>query len=336
MAPTRKGPASRGTRRQQQQQQQRRPRVPPAPRPSAGPKSAGLGSALSRYDPRTQGHLPGPRASGPYTVVRERVTINMQTNISGQHTVLLIGPFVKGSFQASGGEAMSSLVAVKGVGQDEPGVTETLHVSNLFHGTTYKSKSCSLHSMHAELTCTGASSGMVPSGNVFAGAITQPLSRTNWGKWEDIGHTLQTRRAFRMFSAYETMTKPISICSYPLDAVEHTEFLWMAGSAHSSDEMSRALTPIVFVLGPTASANDFTVSLTLEWRVRESLDPILQSTHRAHVPVPESVWSQLGAHLATVGGFVRSTAEDPTVQAAVRGAIAAGMRYAPRALALTM
>lgn len=269
-------------------------------------------------------------------MVRERVTFYVQSNALGQNTVILMGPFVQGSFGSSGGEHLSSAVAIWGIGMNVPGVTETAINSNLFNGIAPQSKSCSMHSFHAEVTCTGSASGVLPSGNVWAGAVSQPLNRlSGWANWNSVALGLQTRRSLRMFSAYETMSNPLSVCSYPLDAVAHSEFLWMSGLSATSDELHRSMTPVVVVLGPTTAVNDYTVSLTIEWRMREAIDPFLQSTHKPYVPTPESVWSQLSAHLSNIGGFVKSTAEDPNVRAVVRGAIAAGMRYAPRALALT-
>ena len=317
-------------RRQQPQQPSRPPGLAPKPKP---PRQAGGGSFLSRYDSRTSGHLPGPRACAPYTVVRERVTFYAQSNPNGQNTVLLIGPYVQKD--PPGGETLSSTVAIRGVGAQVPGVTEHSITSNLFHGAAPMSKSCSLHSLCAEITCTGSASGVLPSGNVWAGAITQPVNRhSGWGAYNEIALAFQTRRNLRMFTAYETMTKPISVCSYPMDAVAHSEFYWMSGTSALSDELSRAMTPVTVVMGPTTAVNDYTISLTIEWRMRESLDPILQSTHKQFVPTSESVWSQLSMHLSNVGGFLKSASEDPGVQAAIRGAVATGIRYAPRALAV--
>lgn len=326
-------------RAQPRSQRARAPPVPPAPsrrRNRQGRPSNGPGNALSAYDARSLGHLPGPRACAPYTVVRERVTFYVKSNVSGQNTVALIGPYVQGAHGSSGGEHLASTVTTTGVGTDVPGVTETALTSNLFNGVTAQTKSCSLHSLHVDVTCTGSSSGVLPTGNVWAGAVTQPLNRlSGWTSWNAIATGLQTRRNLKMFSAYETMTKPISVCSYPLDAVAHSEFLWMSGTSALSDEMSRAMTPIAVVFGPTTAINDYTVSLTIEWRMREAVDPFLQSTHKQYMPASESVWSQLSANLSNIGGFVKSASEDPTVQSLVRGAITAGSRYAPRALALT-
>jgi hypothetical protein len=328
-------PASKAKAKAQRKQPQQPSRPPGlAPKPRA-PRPPGGGSALSRYDSRSLGHLPGPRACAPYTVVRERVTFYVQSNTAGQSTVLLIGPYVQGEFGSSGGEHLSSCVAIEGVGGHAPGVTERPITSNLFNGSLAMSKSCSLHSLHADITCTGSASGVLPSGNVWAGAITQPVNRhSGWATFNDLASAFQTRRSMRMFTAYETMTKPISICSYPMDAVAHSEFLWMSGTSSLTDELHRAMTPLTVVMGPTSAVNDYTVSLTIEWRMREALDPLLQSTHKQFVPSSESVWSNLSMHLSNVGGFIKSTSEDPGVQAAIRGAVATGIRYAPRALAL--
>ena len=322
--------------RRQPPRQQPRPQPQAARAPKEVTRSSGVGGALSRFDARTLGHLPGPRACAPYTVVRERVTFYIQSNSAGQNTVALVGPFVQGTFGSSGGEHLSSLVAVSGVGTNVPGVVEVPHTSNLFNGATPMTKSCSMHSLHAEVACTGSASGVLPTGNVWAGSVTQPVHRlAGWTDFNAIATGLQTRRSLRMFSSYETMTKPLSLCSYPLDAVAFSEFLWMSGSSALTDELSRSMTPLVLVFGPTTAVNDYTVSLTIEWRMREAIDPFLQSTHKHFVPAPESVWSQLSSHLSSVGGFVKSAVEDPGVQSAIRGAVAVGMRYAPRVLALT-
>jgi len=328
--------------------QPKQPRPPPGvPQPVSNRRanqrnrgSNGTGSAIARYDARSSKHLPGPRSCAPYTVVRERVTFYVQSETNaGQNVVALIGPYVQGTFGSSGGEHLSSLVATTGIGSNVPGATgpvlEVHHTSHLFNGVSPQTKSCSLHSLHAEVTCTGSASGVLPTGNVWAGAVTQPINRlAGWANWNSIAAGLQTRRNLRMFTAYETMTKPISVCSYPMDAVAHSEFLWMSGHSALSDELHRAMTPIVLVFGPTSARNDYTVSLTIEWRMREAVDPFLQSTHKPYMPASESVWSQLSAHLSNIGGFVKSAGEDPFVQAAVRGAITVGARYAPRALAL--
>ena len=337
MAPARKGQAPRRTQRQQRQPPpQRQPRhraAPPVPRAPRGDGQR-LGGALARYDARSLDHLPGPRATAPYTVVRERVTFSVSSNTFEQSTVLIIGPYTQAGY-IEVGEVLSSLVAVRGVATEVPGVSDTLFTSNLFDGISPKSKQLSMHSLHAELACTGTSSGVIPSGNVWAGAVTQPLSRLNgWTSYNAMARALQTRRSMRMFSSYETMTKPVGLCSYPLDGVAHSEFNWCAGSANMLDELHRSMTPLVFVVGPSAVRNDYTVSLTIEWRVREALDPILQSTHKQYVPSSESVWGQLSAHLSNAGGFIAHAAQDPGVQAAVRGAVSIGARYAPRVLAL--
>lgn len=333
MAPARRTPAPRTRRRQRPAAPQRQPQSVPRAPSSQQPR---VGNLLSRYDARSLGHLPGPRACAPYTVVRERVTFYAQSNISAQNTVLIIGSYVKMGPGTHTADEVTPLVATIGVGTNAPGAQDTLVLSNLFNGAAPQTKSVCLHSLHAEIACTGSAAGVVPSGNVWAGAVTQPLHRVaSWANYNQLALSLQTRRSLRMFSAYETMTKPVSLSSYPLDAVAHSEFLWMEGTADQSNELSKAMTPIVVVIGPNAAQTDYTVSLTLEWRVREAVDPILQSTHKQYAPTSESVWGQLSTHLSNAGGFVATTLQDPTVQAAVRGAVVAGARLAPRALALT-
>lgn len=270
-------------------------------------------------------------------MVRERVNFALSTNTSGQYTVALIGPFVQGAFGTSGGEHYASTIAVTGVGTHAPGDTEGHEVSGIFNGIAPQTKTVSLHSLHAEVICTGTSAGTVPAGNAWCGAITQPFNRlAGWNSFNAIAAGLKTRRSMKQFSAYELMAKPANLLSYPLDSVAHSEMLWMSGTSASTDEFSRALTPIAVVLGPSSAAVDYSVTLMLEWRVREALDPILQSTHRNYAPASESVWSQLSCHLSSVGGFVRAAAEHPAVQGAVQAALEAGVRSAPQALPMLL
>ncbi len=298
--------------------------------------ASSLGTALAKYDPRTLGHLPGPRATAPYTVVRERVNFPMSTNVAGQETVAIIGPFVQGQSGTAIGEHMASTIAAHGVGSNVPGVNESLVTSALFNGVAAQTKTVSLHSFHVEVICSGTSAGTVPAGNVWCGAITQPINRLNWPFYNSIAQGVRTRRGMKQYSAYELMATPINLMSYPLDSVSHSEFLWMSGNASSGDELFRSMTPVVVVLGPTSAAVDYSITVMLEWRVREALDPLLQSTHRHFAPVSESVWAQLSNHLSTVGGLVKSTAQHPAVQGVLRAAVEAGVRNAPQALPMLL
>lgn len=328
--------ASKKAPNQRQQPQKQIPRPPglPSGKGRSSP-SASTGNALQRYDARSLGHLPGPRASAPYTVVRERITFTVSSSTNGNNEVVLFGQFVQGAFGTSGGEHLSPVVAVSGRGAIVPGSSnEVQQTSRLFGGVAPMTKSCAMHSFSVEVACTGSESGVLPSGNVWAGAITQPFNRlSGWTDFNSIALGLQTRRSMKMFSSYETMTKPVDVISYPLDPVAHSEFLWMSGAAAATDELSRSMTPIAVIIGPSAARNDYTISLTIEWRMREAIDPIIQSTHQQHMPVAESVWSQLSAQLSNAGGFLKHAALGYGAQAAVRGAVRVGARMAPRVLA---
>lgn len=335
--------AQQGNRQQRQAPKPRARRPAPIPRPRAPSAPAtSLATALAKYDPRSLAHLPGPRATAPYTVVRERINFPLATNTpagghAGQNTVAMIGPFLQGPGGTTVGERMASTIAVHGLGGFAPGVTETLVTSALFNGAAAQTKTVSLHSFHVEVICTGTSAGTVPAGNVWCGAITQPISRLNgWASYDAIAEGVKTRRGMKQYSAYELMATPVNLMSYPLDSVSHSEFLWMSGAAGSGDELFRSLTPVVVVLGPTSAAVDYSITAVLEWRMREALDPLLQSTHRHFTPVSESVWAQLSNHLSTVGGLVKSAAQHPAVQGALRAAVAAGVRNAPQALPMLL
>lgn len=293
-----------------------------------------MNMSLAAFDPRTMAHLPGPRATAPYVVARERVNVPLFTNNAGQHTVCLIGAFVQSTFGSSGGEHLSSTVAISGVGGDVPGTTETPYGSVLFTGTTSMSKTMVLHSVQIEVICTGTSTGVIPQGLAWIGALPQPLNRSSWDYWNDIANKLKTRQGMKQFSAYELMARPQNFMSYPLDGMRHSEFLWQAGHGQTSDELHRGLAPLVVCLGPTSNVVDYSITAILEWKVREAMDPILQSTHKHHNPTSESVWSQLGHKLSNVGGFMGAVQGVEDGIKAISGAINLGMRTAPRALAL--
>lgn len=330
--------AQQGNRQQRQAPKPRARRQAPIPRPRTPiTPASSLATALAKYDPRSLAHLPGPRATAPYTVVRERVNFPLASNTAGQDVVAMIGPYVQGPGGTAIGEHMASTIAVHGVGTYVPGVTESLVTSALFNGAAAQTKTVSLHSFHVEVICSGTSAGTVPAGNVWCGAITQPINRLNgWANYNAIAQGVKTRRGMKQYSAYELMATPVNLMSYPLDSVSHSEFLWMSGVAASGDELFRSMTPLMVVLGPTSAAVDYSITVVLEWRVREALDPLLQSTHRHFTPVSESVWAQLSNHLSTVGGLVKSAAQHPAVQGALRAAVAAGVRNAPQALPMLL
>lgn len=287
-------------------------------------------SALKALDPSTHAHLPGPRATAPYIVTRERINIPVTTNTSGQQTVVLLGSFVQGGFGTAGGEHLASTIAAYGVGTNVPGTTETRVQSVLFAGAEAMSATCSMHSMKVEVLCTGTSSGVVPQGLVHAGALSMPINRmSNFASWNKLANTLKTRRGIRQHTAYEMLSKPASYMTFPLDSLRHSEFLWMSGSSASTDELDRGLAPLVVILGPSSTAVDYTLTVSIEWKVRESLDPILQSAHRDHGITPEGLWNQLTRGLSAVGGFVGQAGEWAEAIQALTGAVQAGARALP-------
>jgi hypothetical protein len=240
----------------------------------------------------------------------------------------VISPLVKTAVP----RVFSPAIAYEGSGATVPGVGDTIVDDVHWAGVANNSYELSPHAATVEVMCTGAGAGIIPPGLVYAGVLSQPFRRANYATYAAAIAALIPRKGMRRFTSYQLQMKPVSLSTYPLDAVEHSEFRLINGTSQVSDVENDALCPICVIIPASVSVPEFTFTIAMEWRMRAIDSSLLQSTHTHHSATPESVWNQIIGAASKTYGLVESANNAweglaPTISGGMKALSSVGLAF---------
>lgn len=312
--------------------------TPPAKKKSSGgggprvqslqKKSLNYGSMSMVVDATRDCHIPPPLPLGPYTVVRGRVTMFLNSDATGGHyNALLISPH---GITGSRDVAVTPVVAIQGLGNGVPGLNETLTNDALISAYSAPMAltvaSGQLHGLTVTVNCLSPCTAA--EGQMFIGSLNQRINRSRFVTWNALAQSVINRREMAAHSAYSILSDPLKLSCYPVDITNWASQVPICPSSPTlSDNYTLdSLSQIAIVLPPTNSSITYSITIYTEWRVNFT-DPALASTATTHAASDMGVWSQIAAAGSTTAGFLSGveTAVSSGLQAlgALRGASSA-------------
>jgi len=267
-------------------------------------KAPNSNGSILALDARKTVHIPPPLPMGPYTILRGRSVYSLTTGTVTTNTVMLVGAHRVASVDS----CVTPLLATVGSGVNVPGTTETNVVDSLIstYGTGNLQSSvanAALHAVTVTVQCTN--SATAANGVVYVGTLAQRIGRQNYATWNGVASALLSRREVSSFSAYNTMTNPVVVSSYPIDMVEwSTQQPLIAVDANASNNYcGDTLAQIALVFPPTTTAVDYNITIHTEWRVN-FVDAALSSTSIKHEPTESGFWNKTINMASTLNGFL--------------------------------
>lgn len=279
--------------------------------------SLGQAGYVQGLDARRLVHVPPAVPMGPYTVMRGRTVLTVNTSTSN-NLVFLIGPHRLTTVDM----AITPCISISGTGVNVPGTTESAQndaLLNNYAGTLASSTAnAQLHAMTVVVQCT--STATTASGVMYSGALAQRVGRSNYATWNGVATALLARREVQSTSAYNTMTNPVVITAYPVDMTEwsmqhpvlQTDLVTTSNN-YSADTLSQ----IALVFPQTSTVVEYNLTIYTEWRVN-FVDVVLASTSTKQTPTPVSWWNQA----INVMGALNGRVEDVLRVGSAVGAIA--------------
>ncbi len=290
-------------------------RVQPRMR-SMGPMS------LSRFfDPASTPHYASHyHKATPYTVLRERLILNVPTDSAGA-TIVMFGPNTAVSTAQN-----TTCVGAHGVGT---ALTSTWSpvVSNLLPFATYGGKvRIRLHRLSVHISCVGTGSGTVPPGSIWAGTLDAPIDLTAFTDFTAVSNFLLGRNQLHAVSAFASQHKPLVLASHPLDPLSWAQFE-NNGTNNTTYRTADTMAPIAVVIpaitsSTGSSAINWTLSVHAEWAVMFANDAVLQATHRIHPVCPEISLASATSALQNVGGWIDTAVQGGQAVLSVANAVA--------------
>lgn len=273
-------------------------------------------------------HIPPPVPLGPYTVLRGRTSISINTSTTDS-TVVLLGPHTL----ATAGLrdlTITPLVATSGVGSGVPGASpENYYTDTLAGGYATATISDNrangnLHGLTVILNCLSPTT--VVQGQVYVGSLNQRINRTRYATYNELASALINRREVEPHSAYNVLSCPIKFSAYPVDVVDWSRqvpLLTQSVSTLADNVTLDSLSQLVVVLPATSAVVSYSITVFTEWRINFT-DPALASTATTKAASDMNLWSGIAAAGAATGGFIQQVEEGIAAMGALSGAISAG------------
>lgn len=276
-------------------------------------------------DATSNTHVPCPITLGPYTVVRGRVNLSIQTNTNNS-TVVLLGPHTV-STAGLRDLTITPVVTISGVGTDVPGTTELLTPDNLI--SSYASSVAgnaangNLHGLTVVLNCLSPTTTV--QGQVYVGSLNQRINRSRFATWNAVADSLITRREVKPYSAYNVLSKPLKYSVFPVDIVDWARQvpLVLQAAAPGDNITMDSLSQGVLIFPATAAVVSYTITVYTEWRVNFS-DAALASTATTRPASPMDMWNKVAAVGTDTGGFVQALEQGMSMAGALQGAYSVG------------
>lgn len=260
--------------------------------------------SLACWDAKHPHHLPLPRATGPYTVIR------VTRRFSSSDAVNIFGTFYKGS-QLDNICCVSSLNETNPMNDPNNMRFQSIDLGNVGAAATLVPSAFSLQIMNPNPLQT-------THGTIYAGVMNTQAALANrsdhWSVWADKFVEFQ---APRILTAPKLAMRGVQINSYPLNMSVLADFKPIVTGPASgtttwggsnSDLEPAGFAPIVVF---NATAEDLESSrpqleflVTTEYRVRFDLDNVASASHQQHPVAPDHVWADLMSRASSLGNGV--------------------------------
>lgn len=286
------------------------------------------GSMAMAVDASRPTHIPPPIPLGPYTVLRGRTTISINTSTTDS-TVVLLGPH---TLAGAGLRdlTITSLVATSGVGNGVPGASPENYYTDVIAGA-YASSGFSdnkangnLHGLTIVLNCLSPTTTV--QGQVYVGSLNQRINRLRFSTYNELASSLINRREVQPHSAYNILASPVKFSAYPVDIVDwarQVPLLNQAVSALADNVTLDSLSQLVVVMPATSQVVSYSITVYTEWRMNFA-DSALASTATTKQASDMGLWSSLAAAGSATSGFIQQVEGGVAAMGALSGAISAG------------
>lgn len=271
-------------------------------------KAFGGTTVVSRYHPCHHDafhhyHLPLPRATGPYTVVRTTQLLQFGTNLE------ILGPFWDRS-----ASKWSDLCAVEVKDQDQTLGTANNIVTHPFmmirgnaswSGAQVTPAAFSVQVMNPE--ALQASKGIIYIGRI---RTALKLSDTTSITGKVLANELVSYNNPRLCSAAKLAFRGVQVDGVPFNMSELANFTDLSAptfTSYGSDSPDPLGYAPIFIYNPDKIALQLLVCC--EWRVRFDPSNPAQATHIHHAPASESVWAQAQHTAESIGNGVVDIAD---------------------------
>lgn len=237
--------------------------------------------------------------------------MTVDTNVSGHAIVVMFGEHrVLGTTTPNN---VTNLIAVQGVGQDVPGVSE-LRLSDTQvavgqAGGIPTGSTVRLHSISVRVDC--GSTATTAKGFFYAGTMPGNIIRTSYTSWNSVHNALLGRPQYRQYTAFSATQAPIQVYSAPQDAFQWSQFDLAAAqdsTVLANNVSTDSLLPIVVGFLPTgtsgAAADSVTYNLTVhcEWRIIFPMGDARALLHAQQANASQSVLGMATKAVAASGG----------------------------------
>jgi hypothetical protein len=230
-----------------------------------------------------------------------------------------------------GTEQVTSHIAAYGIGTGVPftgGTNDTL--VQPVQGPTFPNCQVRCHRVGITLCCLGSSTSGVLLPTTFArfGTIrgkVEPRLLTNWTGYNQY---MAGQSSLHTRTGYSLMTQPVHVVAHPLDIITWSEL--RPNSQNTAGDVmvvSDALSPICIVLSNSTSADNYQITVHVEWDLlvssSGSAGSLVNSAATLKPALQDGLIHQVSAAAMSVAGHVESIAEAGLAVVGARAAMAA-------------
>lgn len=255
--------------------------------------------SLACWDAKSLYHLPLPRATGPYTVIRvtRRISNNARLNVFGTYYE---------------GDRPSTTCCISDQHSAQPinGASNAFFYANDLGGI---GKAATIVPSAFSLQIMNPNSLQHTSGVIYAGVMsTQAAIGNRTDSWEEWGNKFVEFQSPRIMTAPKLALRGVQINSYPLNMSQIADFgpafgvgqnegviTWTSESYHP-----KGFAPIVVYNATGETPPQLEYLVTTEYRVRFDLDNVASASHKQHPVASDRVWADLMAKATSLGNGV--------------------------------
>lgn len=255
--------------------------------------------SLACWDAKSPIHLPLPRATGPYTIIRvtRRFSNNARVNI--------LGTYVLGE-SPNTACCVADVNSAQAMNHPDNAQYYAMDLGGIGAAATVVPSAFSVQVMNPNALQTTA--GIVYAGVMHTQAAVAGRAET-WDSWANKFVEFQNPR---ILTAPKLALRGVQINSFPLNMSALADFrpvsgLGSTGGAFtwtSSEVNVRGFAPIVVYNATDAVPPQLEFLVTTEYRVRFDLDNVAAASHKQHPIATDKTWADLMARATSMGNGV--------------------------------
>lgn len=271
---------------------------------------------LHGVDARTKTHIPPHLPMAPYAVLRTKIPFTFQTSTT-EATTFLFSEWLGAGAAASLG-TVGDKIAAWGLTSTATGSANTILDATITQIGTLKAY-LRLHALTVTIQAgSGANSSV---GFFYAGTMAGNVLLPSYATFGLMALDLYARRELRAHSAYESLGKPVVLCSAPQDMTSwatHDQLVLPAASSAMSDN----LLPITAIFPATASPVDYMITINCEWRAVFTMTDARSSLHESRGTSSASSVAGLTRTVVESSGLLSGPDEAVRGSGSILGALA--------------